>query len=39
MVGIAAPALLFGDVPGLSFAIGTALVLGGVVLTTIPVRR
>jgi drug/metabolite transporter (DMT)-like permease len=39
LVGVVASALLFGDVLGLSFAIGTALVLGGVVLTTLPVRR
>jgi drug/metabolite transporter (DMT)-like permease len=39
LVGVAASALLFGDVLGLSFAVGTALVLGGVVLTTLRVRR
>lgn len=39
LVGVGAAALLFGDVLGLPFAIGTALVLGGVVLTTLPARR
>jgi drug/metabolite transporter (DMT)-like permease len=39
LVGVGASALLFGDVLGLAFAAGTALVLGGVVLTTLPARR
>lgn len=39
LVGVGASALLFGDVLGVAFAIGTAMVLGGVVLTTLPVRR
>jgi drug/metabolite transporter (DMT)-like permease len=39
LVGVAVSALLFGDVLGLPFAVGTALVLGGVVLTTLPARR
>lgn len=39
LVGIGASALLFGDVLGIVFAAGTVLVLGGVVLTTLPVRR
>ena len=39
LVGVGASALLFGDVLGAPFAIGTALVLGGVVLTTLPVKR
>jgi drug/metabolite transporter (DMT)-like permease len=36
LVGVGASALLFGDVLGVPFAVGTALVLGGVVLTTLP---
>lgn len=39
LVGVAASAALFGDALGLPFAIGSALVLGGVVLTTLPARR
>jgi O-acetylserine/cysteine efflux transporter len=39
LVGVGASALLFGDVLGVPFAAGTALVLGGVVLTTLPVKR
>lgn len=39
LVGVGASAMLFGDVLGVPFAVGTALVLGGVVLTTLPVRR
>jgi drug/metabolite transporter (DMT)-like permease len=39
LVGVGASALLFGDVLGLAFAVGTALVLGGVILTTLPVKR
>lgn len=39
LVGVGASALLFGDVLGVPFAAGTALVLGGVVLTTLPARR
>jgi O-acetylserine/cysteine efflux transporter len=39
LVGVGASALLFGDVLGVPFAVGTALALGGVVLTTLPVKR
>lgn len=39
LVGIGASALLFGDTLGMAFVIGSALVLGGVVMTTLPTRR
>ena len=39
LVGVGASALLFGDTLGVGFAIGTALVLGGVILNTLPARR
>lgn len=39
LVGVAASALLFGDVLGVAFAVGTALVLGGVIMTTLPMKR
>jgi len=39
LVAVAASSLMFGDVVGLAFAIGSALVLGGVVLTTLPARQ
>jgi len=39
LVGVAASSLMFGDVLGPAFAAGTALVLGGVVLTSLPQRR
>jgi len=39
LVGVAASALLFGDVLGVPFAIGAALVVGGVILTTLPPGR
>ena len=39
LVGVGASALMFGDALGLPFALGTALVLGGVILTTLPMTR
>ncbi|MBR0674283.1 DMT family transporter [Neoroseomonas soli] len=39
LVGVGASAWLFGDVLGLPFAIGTGLILGGVMLTTLPMKR
>jgi drug/metabolite transporter (DMT)-like permease len=38
LVGVGASALLFGDVLGLGFVAGTALVLAGVALTGLPLR-
>lgn len=39
LVGVGASALLFGDSLGTPFVIGTALVLGGVIMTTRPMKQ